>query len=529
MTASENPLVSILMPAYNCEKFIEKAIESILNQTYQNLELLIVDDKSTDSTYEKINRFNDYRIVLYKNDKNLGYLKSWNFLIAKAKGEFIAFQDADDYSATERIEKLLNEFRNNENISIVGSNVGRVDKKNNLISKSDFKTSHNNIYNEIPENYNVVGSALMIRREVYETIGGYNLLFDRIGAEDLYWIAKAIEKFKVKNHSATLYFYRDNPNSVSGQLSSNYRKMISYPLVKKLVYEIRNEGIDNLELNNTKKIDEYIVELERPFVSDPSFLYQILAKRYFNNNEKWKGIKMQFFNIIKKPSFAKLKDLIYYFKISSMNILKLPFTLAIRLYYKFFPAKYRIDKWKKEGKPAPPPREVKFITIRKYAKLNSCHTFVETGTYKGDTTNDASHIFKSVFSIELDNVLFKNAVNRFRNRKNVLILNGDSGEELEKLLNESNKINSNTLFWLDGHYSEGITAKGELVTPIVKELNSIKKNMDSKNLNHTILIDDAHLFNGTDDYPTLEKMNELANDLFPNKSFTIENNIIVLN
>ena len=208
-------------------------------------------------------------------------------------------------------------------------------------------------------------------------------------------------------------------------------------------------------------------------------------------------------------------------------IIKLPFTFMIRAYYKLNPSQYRIDKWKNEGCHNPP-REIKVKTILKYAKAKQAKCFVETGTYMGDTTNDVSDIFNKLYSIELDEVLFKNAVKRFKNKKNITIIQGDSGEQLENLLNVKNAINQTTLFWLDGHYSAGITARGELVTPVIKEITSIKKHSEKNGIEHIILIDDANLFNGTDDYPTIEEMKHQKEKLFPNYNFRIENNIIAI-
>ena len=136
--------------------------------------------------------------------------------------------------------------------------------------------------------------------------------------------------------------------------------------------------------------------------------------------------------------------------------------------------------------------------------------------------------FSQAFTIELDKELFNKAVERFKNQKNITVLNGDSGEQLHILLNESNKFKDKTLFWLDGHYSEGITAKGVLITPIIKELKAIQHHSLHNNIDHVLLIDDAHMFNGTDDYPTIEFMMQQKSLLFPDYQFFIENNIIVI-
>ena len=93
------------MSAFNAEKSIEKSVQSILDQTFEDFEFLIVDDCSTDITSKILDRFSDERIKLYKNKENIGLTKSLNFLINNSKTNFIVRQDADDYSHKRRIEE----------------------------------------------------------------------------------------------------------------------------------------------------------------------------------------------------------------------------------------------------------------------------------------------------------------------------------------------------------------------------------------------------------------------------------------
>lgn len=106
---NNSKLVSIILCAYNSEKSIEKTIISLLNQSYSNLEILILDDGSTDKTKEICEKYTkkDNRILFFSNIKNIGLTKSLNILAKLAKGEFIARQDADDVSLPNRIEKQI--------------------------------------------------------------------------------------------------------------------------------------------------------------------------------------------------------------------------------------------------------------------------------------------------------------------------------------------------------------------------------------------------------------------------------------
>lgn len=110
---NKKDLVSVVMSCYNSEKTIDEAIESIINQSYNNLELLIMDDGSNDGSVEKLNYYkNKYEnIRIFRNKNNLGLTKSLNLLIKKSYGEFIARQDSDDISFKNRIDKQVKEMK----------------------------------------------------------------------------------------------------------------------------------------------------------------------------------------------------------------------------------------------------------------------------------------------------------------------------------------------------------------------------------------------------------------------------------
>ena len=97
------PKISVLMPVYNCEKFLKEAIDSILNQTFDNLEYIIINDGSTDNSLNIINSYKDKRIKIINNSKNIGISRSLNKGISHATGKFIARQDADDISELDRM------------------------------------------------------------------------------------------------------------------------------------------------------------------------------------------------------------------------------------------------------------------------------------------------------------------------------------------------------------------------------------------------------------------------------------------
>lgn len=104
---SVKPQVSVIMPAYNVAPYIETSIRSVLQQTCQDVELLVVDDQSTDETVTIIRRFTDHRVRLLQNERNRGQSYARNWAMEQARGEWLALLDADDWWATERLERLL--------------------------------------------------------------------------------------------------------------------------------------------------------------------------------------------------------------------------------------------------------------------------------------------------------------------------------------------------------------------------------------------------------------------------------------
>jgi hypothetical protein len=180
----------------------------------------------------------------------------------------------------------------------------------------------------------------------------------------------------------------------------------------------------------------------------------------------------------------------------------------------------RIGRWIRQGNSIPVPHDIKQLTILYHATAHKLGTLVETGTYLGDMVWAQRNYFKKIYSIELSEELYKRAVERFRNQPNVELVQGDSSEKISLILS---KIDAPVLFWLDGHYSGGITAKGEKVCPIYAELTHVFNSPYS----HLILIDDARLFTGKDDYPTQEELRQFVSN---NSSYNlkVENDIIIL-
>lgn len=178
-----------------------------------------------------------------------------------------------------------------------------------------------------------------------------------------------------------------------------------------------------------------------------------------------------------------------------------------------------IENWERRKRPVPPPHIIKQRILIQYANKYRLKVLVETGTYYGDMVEAMKNNFDLIYSIELSKKLFDIAKKRFRKASHIELINGDSGKELGKLMN---MIGQPALFWLDGHYSEGVTARGEKDTPIYEELHHIFRN----DRNHVIIIDDARCFGTDPAYPTLEELKEFIKSMRENVSISVQDDSI---
>lgn len=207
----DRPLVSVLMPAYNAERFIERAIRSIIAQTYGNWELLVLDDASTDGTAEIIARFRDERIRFLRNDRNLGYLDSCNRLFAEAMGDLVTFQDADDTSVPERLEQCMAQFHGNPGLGFLSADFCRTDVNGTALSHGHHPVDYGR-YATDPAYYpTVCGAGIMVRMEVLREVGGYHPFFRETGGEDYHWLFRLSRTARGTHLHEELYHYRTHP------------------------------------------------------------------------------------------------------------------------------------------------------------------------------------------------------------------------------------------------------------------------------------------------------------------------------
>lgn len=237
-------LVSVIMSAYNAERSIEGAIKSILDQDYRFIELIICDDKSSDSTYEIIKKYSyiDKRITVLKNLQNKGLAYSLNRCIEKSRGEYIARMDADDVSHKTRISKQVEFLNNNIQYDIVGSNA-------NLVSDEGVwgyrKTK------EIPTKLDLIKGnifihpSVMIRKNTLYSKGMYTVSKDTIRGQDYdLWFKLYSKGIRGYNIQEALIDYSESKDDYKRK---NFKSRM-------MEFKIRKNGYKLLGVRGIKRI-----------------------------------------------------------------------------------------------------------------------------------------------------------------------------------------------------------------------------------------------------------------------------------
>ena len=167
-----NPKISIIMTIYNHEKFLKKSIQSIINQSFRNWELVAVDNGSNDNSRKILNSINDKRVKKFYLKKNIGRTNCLNFSLKKCKGKLVAINDSDDISDKDRLKNQFNYFKKNNNCQFLASNYILNDKKRKIKIRTDTFNLIKNRRKILFENY-IALSSVMYTKKIIKKLGGY--------------------------------------------------------------------------------------------------------------------------------------------------------------------------------------------------------------------------------------------------------------------------------------------------------------------------------------------------------------------
>ncbi len=233
-------MVTVLMPVYNAGEFLREAIDSILDQTYDEFEFLIINDGSTDSSVNIIESYEDERIKLVHNTENVGRVKTLNKGIEIAQGKYIVRMDADDIAETNRIEVQLNFMENNYDVAVAGSNVVMFLSDKPLIKRpTDFPTRYSEIRCKLLFESPIIHPAVIIRKDVLLE-NNYRYRDEYKDTEDYELWMEIAKEHRVVNISKKLLRYRIISNSITNQA---LKRMSDRIRVMKKIYIL---GLDYL-------------------------------------------------------------------------------------------------------------------------------------------------------------------------------------------------------------------------------------------------------------------------------------------
>lgn len=308
------PLVSIIMPVFNSERYLKLAIDSILDQTYENIELLIVDDGSTDKSVQIIRSFNSSKIRFFQNEKNIGVSATRNKMINLSKGKYIALMDSDDISPKYRIEKQVNFLENNIQYGLIGGHYERFNDERFFKKSKVHKHSLIQEENQVKLNFlgSIAAPTAMFRASIVKI---NNLYFDvnlKIAEDYDFW--RKIGLFtKVTNINEVLIYYRKHSNNTMN------KKELAYVYT---VIAIR-KSFDNLGIQTFD-----IFSKNQKIIDINSFFKLIDSLEIFLENNK---ISNNFNQIYLENSVTEM--IVWFYKANLLN-------LGIEIYNELSRTKY---------------------------------------------------------------------------------------------------------------------------------------------------------------------------------------------
>lgn len=207
MTKAKKPLLSIIMPAYNAERYIEEAIDSILRQTYKNFELIIINDGSSDGTWSIIEQYakHDTRIIA-KTQKNKGVVDTANYAASLASGEYISRHDADDVSFTTKFQDWIDTITKFPGAVLVTGSIEVINERGEFAYRDYVPTTDDDIKRSLHLRNPIPNGATLINRKVFEEVGRYSNVF----AEDCDLWVKLYTKGQFVGTGTFLYKWRTN-------------------------------------------------------------------------------------------------------------------------------------------------------------------------------------------------------------------------------------------------------------------------------------------------------------------------------
>jgi glycosyltransferase involved in cell wall biosynthesis len=264
----KEPLISVIIPCYNVSNYVSEAINSIIKQTYRNLEIWVIDDASSDGTLDKIKAIKDDRIIIETFKINTKKIGAVNEVLKKVNGDFICFQDSDDWSEPSRIELQMNEFQKHPKLGVCFTKYCYVGKSRRVpekiaLTNEELKDEFVTFGNKKNKNFEATTcGTMMIAKEVLRKNNGYHPYFTGRVGEDIYWIYTILKEYDAVTINTVLYNYRMREGSFTQiqQQGQNVKAAYSWQLISMIIENDVKHNIDLLDSSNVELLK--VVELE---------------------------------------------------------------------------------------------------------------------------------------------------------------------------------------------------------------------------------------------------------------------------
>lgn len=283
MSETKNPAISVVMPVHNGEKYLREAVDSILSQTFQDFEFIVIDDGSTDQSTDILNEYarKDARIRLISRE-NRGVAKSLNEAIALACGAYVARMDADDVSLPQRLEKQLDYLEANPDCVLLGAEVLMIDAQGWPIAKGRHVYSHCDIDEQLlrGDGGGLTHPVVMMRTGVVRRIGGYKQEF--VTGQDLDLFLRLAEAGRIANLPDILLKWRQHPESINHTRYLTWgemKKMALSAAAKRRNLDLNVEEILACERLTSKDVDHHLRYVQR--ASDSLCFFHTAIKHLF--------------------------------------------------------------------------------------------------------------------------------------------------------------------------------------------------------------------------------------------------------
>lgn len=291
MNGEKSPTVSVVLPAFNAEKFVGEAIESILAQDFTDFELIVIDDGSTDGTLEIMRSFDDERVRVVSNSENLGVVKTCNIGIAESRGGYIARQDADDISLPTRLGKQVAYLETHPEVALLGT------ARKTMLPDGKVKAHklrlRNPTFEDLLERNCFVHGSVMIRKAVVEAVGGYDELF-RFAEDYEFWLRIA-KQYATANLPEPLYVLRRHSSRTTWGAAQNMmldrllaRETALGRVSDEVLVQVRSEGIES-----------YYFHLPK----DQKIHYHWRLANTYQRNHRWQEVLGQYLKLNELQGF----------------------------------------------------------------------------------------------------------------------------------------------------------------------------------------------------------------------------------